>query len=93
MLELGEQLQHDGFPRQYTGFDMVLSQVPSQYPENVEFVQHNILVPFPDQYIGSFDVVHVRLLGGALRKDEIHHAVENVLQLLSKPFYDGPYIN
>ena len=49
------------------------------------FVEHNILVPFPDQYIGTFDVVHVRLLGGALKKEQICPAIVNVLQLISEP--------
>lgn len=75
MLELAEQLQHDGVERQFIGFDMTLSQTPASLPENVAFATHNILVPFPGQYISTFDVVHVRLFGGALKKSQIPVAV------------------
>jgi hypothetical protein len=77
-------LNNDGVSRQYTGFDMALSLTPTSHPGNMRFVEHNILVPFPEKYIGIFDVVHVRLLAGALKKDQISVALQNVLQLISK---------
>jgi hypothetical protein len=81
---LAEQLHNDGITRQYIGFDMTLTQAPMPHPENFHFIEHNILVPFPDEYVSTFDVVHVRLLGGALKKVEIPAAVQNIIQLLSK---------
>lgn len=62
---------------------MTLSQAPTSHPEKMTFVKHTILVLFLDHYIGAFEVVHVRVLGGALKKVEIPAAVENLIQLLS----------
>jgi hypothetical protein len=62
---------------------MTLSQTPTSHPKNMKFIQHNILVPFEEHYLGTFDIVHVRLLVGALKKVEIPIAVENIIQLLS----------
>lgn len=53
----------------------------------MDFVAHDILKPFPEEYHGRFDVVHVRLLVLALKKEQIKLAAENVAALLSKLFY------
>jgi hypothetical protein len=83
MKERSEKLDVEGMTRQYTGFDMTLAHAPMSCPRNFHFVQHNILEPFPKEYLGTFDVVHLRLLIAALNKPEIEPAMENVIKLLS----------
>lgn len=53
--------------RQFTGFDLTLIHAPASYPENFNFVQQNLLEKLPEQYLGKFDLVHVRLLIAALK--------------------------
>jgi len=79
-----------GKETQFDGFDISDKFFPEDHLENFKFVKYNILQPFPEQYWGEYDTVHVRLLIAALKEHEIPVAVENVLQLvgmsLSKPF-------
>jgi hypothetical protein len=45
------------------------------------------LEPFPEQYLGTFDVVHVRLLVLALTVEQVGVAAGNLVRLLSTSFY------
>lgn len=52
-------------------------------------MQHNVLRPFPDEHLGKYDFVHVRLLIAALKEDDIPIALENVVELLGR--YHSPF--
>ena len=52
-------------------------------PENITFHHQNFLEPFPDEYLGAYDVVNVRLMVVALSYDEWEPAVHNLMTLLS----------
>lgn len=77
--------------RKYYGFDISSAQFPNaavleseSKKHEIEFSAHNIMDPFPPQYHGYFDVVHVRFLVVGLRQDQVATAVKNVIELLSK---------
>lgn len=52
-------------------------------PENITFHHQNLLLPFPDEYLGKFDVVNVRVMVVALSSHEWEPAVRNMMTLLS----------
>ena len=64
------------------GFDISPAQFPSQKTPNIEFVVQDILNPFPVEYHGKFDLVHVRLLVCALQKESLREAVKNIVAIL-----------
>lgn len=55
-------------------------------PENVKFCQHDMRTPFPEEYIGKFDLVCIRLAQLGLRGKEWDLAVKQLVDLLSKRF-------
>jgi len=77
----------DSKPRQYVGFDISREFFPSNHDSSFNYVQHNVLRPFPDEHLGKYDLVHARLLIAALKEDEIPIALENVLELLAPGGY------
>jgi hypothetical protein len=86
-LELVHRDNGDDDNRQYTGFDISASHFPSDNPGlGMRYVVHDILEPFPEEFHGSHDMVHIRLLVLALKKDDIKTAATNVAALLSEFF-------
>ncbi|CZT04071.1 hypothetical protein WAI453_011113 [Rhynchosporium graminicola] len=77
----------DNRPRQYVGFDISRDFFPETHSEEFTYVQHNVLRSFPEEHLGKYDLVHVRLLVAALKKDEIPIALENVVELLAPGGY------
>jgi len=69
---------------QLHGFDMSTHKfpAPSTLPANFHLHTHNVLDPFTEQYLGVFDVAHVRLLMYGLKKEEWILAVKNVMTIL-----------
>ena len=65
------------------GFDISSAKFRISDETGVEFVTHDMTTPFPPEYHGKFDVVHLRLLVVAIREDDVSSVVENVMQLLS----------
>lgn len=65
------------------GFDISDAHFPSAPRENMTFVKHDMLKPFPQEYRGTFDLVHLRLMVLALKKNQIATAAENAAALLS----------
>ena len=55
-------------------------------PENINFHHQNLLLPFPDEYLGQYDVVNVRVMVVALSSHEWEPAVRNMMTLLSAKF-------
>ena len=62
-------------------------------PDNITFHHQNLLEPFPDEYLGEYDVVNVRLMMVALSSDEWEPAVRNLVTLLSTEFPNLASIN
>lgn len=70
-------------PLACVGFDISDAHFPSTPRENMTFVKHDMLKPFPQEYHGTFDLVHLRLMVLALKKEQITTAAENAAALLS----------
>ncbi|PMD59775.1 uncharacterized protein K444DRAFT_723081 [Hyaloscypha bicolor E] len=72
------------------GFDNCKNQFPhpDSIPKNVSFEAQNLLKPFPIHHQGAFDLVSIRLVASALKKEEWELAARNLFSLL-KP---GGYI-
>lgn len=67
------------------GFDITDAHFPTRdVPENVQFVQHDMRTPFPEEYLGRFDVINIRLVLLGLRDDEWSLAAEQLATLLSR---------
>ncbi|KAG9506555.1 hypothetical protein J7337_000087 [Fusarium musae] len=69
---------------QLDGFDIDTRKFhdPSSLPANVKLQYGNVLEPFTKEYLGTYDLVHVKLLYAALKKDEWLQAVKNLKTLL-----------
>ncbi|KAJ5369863.1 uncharacterized protein N7496_005955, partial [Penicillium cataractarum] len=69
---------------QLDGFDISDALLPekSTLPENITFYLQNFLQPFPEQFLGKYDVVNVRVMVVALSSDEWEPAVRNLMTLL-----------
>ena len=78
----------DGY--EFVGFDISPSQFPRLDDEGVpgngqvDLVVHDITDPFPLQYHGKFDLVHVRFLTYAIKAADLGRVVENIVQILRK---------
>lgn len=72
------------------GFDINTSQAPPEQwlPPNITMKTWNIFDPVPDQMIGIYDVVHVRLLLLVVQKSDPRNILRNLIRML-KP---GGYI-
>jgi SAM-dependent methyltransferase len=68
----------------FCGFDIDTAKYPSQQelPENVSLEFGNALESFPEQHRGLYDLVHVRLMMYALKKDEWEAMGRNLATLL-----------
>ena len=70
---------------QCTGFDISLTQSPSQewLPANVRMYQWDIFQPPPTEFIGSFDIVHIRHIHLIVKDSEVVPIIKNLRALLS----------
>lgn len=70
---------------QLDGFDISSSQFPdpATIPKNMTFREQDLLQPFPEEFLGKYDVVHIRLMCFALNGDEWGQAVKRLVALLS----------
>ena len=68
-----------------TGFDVSLAQSPSPewLPSNVRMRQWDIFQPPPTEFVGSFDVVHVRHIHLVIRNNDVVPIIRNLRALLS----------
>ena len=68
--------------RRFDGFDVS----PARFPKNSSctYQVHDMSMPFPEQYHGLYDLVHVRYMALTLKKDQYVSAAENLMDLLSK---------
>ena len=80
--EAAQELTAPNLPTSFTGFDISGQQFPTDRIKGVDFVVHDIVLPFPQQYHGYFDLVHVRLLSYALKAQDLTAVVENIVQII-----------
>jgi SAM-dependent methyltransferase len=75
---------------QLHGFDISTAQFPppEKLPKNVSLHQQDMRFPFKEEFIGTFDIVDVRLTFLGIRGDEWIEAVKNVTALLSESICD-----
>ncbi|PGH10993.1 hypothetical protein AJ79_05144 [Helicocarpus griseus UAMH5409] len=66
------------------GFDISLDQVPGKdlFPSDINYYVQDLLKPFPTEFLGQYDVVHVRLLVMGLQGSEWEIAIKNLMTLL-----------
>jgi hypothetical protein len=67
------------------GFDIDLSQCPppSSFPPNVKITKWDMFTPPPAELVGTFDVVHLRLVTLVIKNNDPTALITNVAQLLS----------
>lgn len=70
-------------PRYYHGFDISEAQFPSN-PGEINFSVHDITKVPPPHYRHRFDMVHVRMLVGAIKESEFETVLANIMSLISK---------
>ncbi|GAD99469.1 LaeA-like methyltransferase, putative [Paecilomyces variotii No. 5] len=75
-----------GSERSFHAFDISDAQYPKQQ-DKAQLTLHDITKPFPLEYHGRFDLVHVRLLLFAIRASELPQVVENLIQILAPGGY------
>ncbi|OJD14782.1 hypothetical protein AJ78_04904 [Emergomyces pasteurianus Ep9510] len=68
----------------FDGFDISLDQVPDRklFPKGINYYVQDLLAPFPAEFLGQYDAVHVRLLVMGLKVDEWERAILNLITLL-----------
>ena len=68
------------------GTDVSLDQCPPWLPSNVSLQTWSIFDEPPENLLGRFDVVHLRLLGFVLRDNQIAATIQRVMKVLSEFF-------
>ncbi|KAL4860624.1 hypothetical protein BDV12DRAFT_181305 [Aspergillus spectabilis] len=71
----------------YHGFDISADQFPPNPPANLQFSEHDITKPFPEEHWNRYDLVHVRLLVAALDEPEYKLAIANLSAILKPGGY------
>jgi SAM-dependent methyltransferase len=68
----------------FTGFDITQSTFPPRdtWPGNVTFKIQDMLSPFPEEELGSYDLVAVRFISSATTRSEWRRAIVNLVTLL-----------
>lgn len=66
------------------GFDISDTQFPGgrELPANISFHVADMKRPFPQELLGTYDVVHIRLVVAAMNPDEWRPTYQNILTLL-----------
>lgn len=68
--------------QQFDGFDVSSSLFPKK--GKCKYMVQNMLNPFPDEYHGLYDLVHVRYTVVEFMKEHYVSAVDNLMKLLSE---------
>jgi hypothetical protein len=74
------------------GFDIDLGQCPhpASFPPNVNITKWDMFTPPPAELIGTFDVVHMRLVTLVIKNNDPTALITNVAQLLSMSPFELP---
>lgn len=84
-MDLARELQ-PGVAAQFDGFDVSLDQCPPRewLPENLKIHTWNIFDEPPVEFVGVFDIVHVRLVTVVVRGNDPRPVLKSLRKLLSK---------
>jgi hypothetical protein len=52
-------------------------------PPNLNFHHLDVFEPVPEQYVGKYDVVHIRFFAPVVREGDPGPVIKNVMKLLS----------
>ncbi|KAL3469944.1 hypothetical protein BJX99DRAFT_267812 [Aspergillus californicus] len=70
----------------YHGFDISPALFPKKSPDytgaDIAFSVHDFFLPFPEEHIGQYDLVHARHLSLAIPAKDIDLAMKNITSLL-----------
>ncbi|EGE83749.2 hypothetical protein BDDG_06694 [Blastomyces dermatitidis ATCC 18188] len=68
----------------FDGFDISMDQVPDRplFPTDINYYTQDMLEPFPAEFRGQYDAVHVRLLVMGLKAGEWELVIRNLITLL-----------
>lgn len=82
MIDLARELPST---TKFYGFDIDLGQCPpaESFPSNVHISQWDMFTPPPSEIIGTFDVVHLRLVTLVIKDNDPTTLIANVGRLLS----------
>jgi hypothetical protein len=64
-------------------FDISAAQFPPEEQRVGQYMLHDILKPFPEEFHDVYDLVHVRYMVVALKKAEFLIASKNLFQIIS----------
>jgi hypothetical protein len=67
---------------QFVGVDVSDDQFPIQRPVNHEYLVHDAVRPFPQEYHTRFDLVHVRFLSYGIKAHQLEDFVDSVSQIV-----------
>lgn len=67
---------------EYHGFDISDSMFPSDLPSNIHLHLTDVKQPFEKQWQGVFDIVHIRFLEAAMKKDDWAKVLRHLVTLL-----------
>lgn len=84
MNDASKSLSSGSSPIEFVGFDISDEGFPKAHPPNIKFVVHDMRQPFPKEYLGTFDVLHIRLLIYGMTKEVMPATMDNLIALLSK---------
>lgn len=83
--EVVAELAEAGYKAPETvGFDISADQFPKNPAPGNKFFVWDATTSFPEEYHGSFDIVHVRLLTVAVTIEQIKTIAKNLVEILSK---------
>ncbi|MCJ1314435.1 hypothetical protein MMC25_008117 [Agyrium rufum] len=73
-------------------FDITSKQYPSEdlVPDNIKLNVHDAFKPFPESFLGKYDLVHVQTLLTIVKNNDPNGLIENFKALLSKLELDSP---
>lgn len=79
---------------EFHGFDISLDQVGhrSWLPANINMHTWDIFADPPPQFVGYFDIVHVRLITVVIRENDPRPVLANLRKLLSTRIPDRPVL-
>lgn len=81
-LELANDLASSA---QIDGFDISSAQYPPRawLGTSVNLITHDAFKPFPQEYLGKYDIVHIRFFATIVNDEDAEPLLDNLIALLS----------
>ncbi|KAI4859937.1 UMTA methyltransferase family protein [Hypoxylon rubiginosum] len=80
---------YDELPKstRFDGLDISFEAAlpPHLLPSNITFTKWNVKDPVPDEFLGVFDIIHIRFFIFVLLKEEVPAVVDKFFAMLPKP--------